>query len=138
MADNLSNVPTVPIPADTDMALEPAMTIGSIFANKAMLQPVIAAGVAIISTTFKLTADDPSTLVDQITTIVMFLSMFWTAASAQWEARKRAFAQAETTREVVYAPQTVHTLVEEAATAAVLEAPKPTQTVAGLTRPVPS
>lgn len=105
--------PHVPVPGNTDMAEEPAMTIGDIFANKTMIQPAIAALVAVISgLTGWIVADD---VVSNLTYLVTFGAVIWTAVSAQATARRRAFDQARVTREAVYAPQTVADIVDDAA-----------------------
>jgi hypothetical protein len=100
------------LPDEPGMATEPAVTIGEVFANKAVIQPAIAAVVSIAAGIFKFTADT-SDLVDQLTTLVLFLGIVWGALSAQWEARRRAKEQALVTREAVYAPATVEAIAHE-------------------------
>lgn len=105
--------PHVPVPANTDMAEEPAMTIGDIFANKTLIQPMIAAAVALVSGITGYVAEDD--LVSNITTLIAGLAILWTAVSAQMTAANRAREQARVTREAVYAPQTVADIVDDAA-----------------------
>lgn len=105
--------PTIPVPTNDAMALEPAKTIGNMMADKAMIRPLIAAGVAIVAQAFRLTLDDA--LVDNITTIVTTLSVLYAAWSAQHEAAARAREQAEKTRAAVWAPASVADVVTDAA-----------------------
>lgn len=107
--------PQIAVPVDPVMAQEPAREIGDIFANKALVQPAIAAVVGVVAMTFKIAVDDA--LVDNLTTIVTFAAFVWAALAGQQEARDRAIAQAEQTRDVVYAPSTVADVVSDAARA---------------------
>lgn len=106
--------PVVEMPRDTRMASEPAATIGDVFASKAMLQPIVAAALAIVARITGMVVDDA--LVSDITTMVMFAAMVWAAVSAQVIASRRAKEQAAVTRESVYSPQTVARIAMEAST----------------------
>lgn len=105
MADRAVMPPPVDVPADPDLAEEPARTIGSIFADKVMIRTAVAALAGIVSFSFKLAIDD--TMIDNITTFITFVAFAGAALFAQLDARNRAKAQAEETRDAVYAPATV-------------------------------
>lgn len=92
----------VDIPADEAMALEPARTIGGLFAARKLIQPVIAALVAVIAMGFGVIAS--SELVDNLTTIVTFGAVVYGMWSAQRGASQQAKQQAEATRAAVYSP----------------------------------
>jgi hypothetical protein len=110
MQPHQNPAPVVVVPANEAMAEEPAATIGGIFADKVMMRTFISALAGVIAMTFKVAVDD--TTIDNITTIVTFGSFLLAAAFAQFDARKRALAQAAATRESVYAPATVARIVE--------------------------
>lgn len=95
-----------------DMEKEPARTIGEIFAKKTLIQPVIAAAVAVVAGVMNLTIGDG--VVDNITTLVMFAAMLWAPISANREQAKIAQEQAEETRSAVYSPATTKRLVNRA------------------------
>ena len=101
------------MPNTPNMEREPALTIGDIFAKKILIQPVIAAAVAIIAGALNLTVGDA--MVDNLTTVVMFAAMIWAALGANREQKQLATKQAEETRVAVYAPATTKRLVREAA-----------------------
>lgn len=96
-----------------NMDREPALTIGEIFSKKKLIQPAIAAAVAIIAGIFNLTVGDA--LVDNLTTVIMFAAMIWAALGANREHAQKSTEQAAETREAVYSPATTKRLVNEAA-----------------------
>ena len=106
--------PQIDIPANPALAKEPALEIGKVFASKAMLQPIVAAALAIVARITGMVVDDE--LISDITTMVMFGAMIWAAVSAQVIASRRAKEQAAVTREAVYSPQTVARIAMEAST----------------------
>lgn len=105
MADNT--------PTTQDMEREPARTIGEIFASKKLIQPVIAAAVAIVTGLLKVTIADG--LVEDLTTLVMFGAMFYAPIAANREQANLAKEQADETRSAVYSPATTKRLVARAA-----------------------
>jgi uncharacterized membrane protein (DUF4010 family) len=107
----MNTVPDIRVPADPDMAEEPALTIGELFANKAMVQPVVAAALAVMASITGWVADDE--VVTNVTTLVTFAAIVWGVISAQITASRRAMQQAKQTREAVYAPETVASLVSQ-------------------------
>lgn len=100
-------------PTIQDMEKEPALTIGEIFGSKTMIQPVISALVVILAGILKFTVADD--LVDNLTTIVIFVGAIWGAVGANREQKKLAEAQAKETRSAVYSPATTKRLVNRAA-----------------------
>lgn len=106
---DVNSTPVVVVPMDEEMAKEPALTIGQIFADKVMVKTLVSALAGIVSLGFKVAVDDAT--VDNITTVVTLGSMVLAAFFAQWDARKRAQDQAAKTREAVYAPATVSAIV---------------------------
>lgn len=91
----------VTVPDDPAMALEPSTTIGSIFADKAMLKTIIVALLGVVAS-FGVTVADG--VADNVVTLVWALSTIITAAVAQQEASNRAKAQGQATRAAVYSP----------------------------------
>lgn len=100
-------------PKPGDMATEPALTVGEIFADKAMIRPVVSAAVGIIAQVLNMTVSDD--LTSNITLVVTFIAMAYTAYSAQTGKAESAREQAAATREVVYSPATVTAIAEAAA-----------------------
>lgn len=100
-------------PTIKDMEREPARTIGEIFASKKLIQPVIAAAVAIIAGVMNLTIGEG--VVDDITTLVMFAAVLWAPVSANREQARLAKEQAAETRSAVFSPATTKRLVARAA-----------------------
>ena len=111
------------MPNTPNMDREPALTIGEIFSKKKLIQPAIAAAVAIIAGIFNLAIGDA--MVDNLTTVVMFAAMIWAALGANREQKQLATKQAEETREAVYAPATTKRLVQEASVTGDATIPKP-------------
>ena len=101
--------PTVLVPENSKMATEPAMTIGKVFADKKLIQPAVAAAVALIASLTGWAAD--SDVVTNLTTLITFASVVWSITTAQLAVKSRAMAQAAETREAVYAPETVAQIV---------------------------
>lgn len=95
------------------MAHEPALTIGDMFKDKAMVKTIVAAVAGLVAAAFKVGVDDA--MLDNVVTIIMFGAMALTPVFAQMEARKRSEEQAKATRDAVYAPATVADLVDDAA-----------------------
>lgn len=102
---------------------EPALTIGEIFANKTLIRPAIAAAVAIIAGLFSLTVAD--SMVDNITTVIMFAAMIYTPFAAKREQANLAKEQAKETREKVFAPSTVKEIARESAATGIAQVPPP-------------
>jgi hypothetical protein len=96
-----------------DLQTEPALTLGDIFANKALLKTYVAAAIGIISLVLNRTVADAT--VEDITQIVYLASLFVTPFVAQFENGQRAKEQAAVTREAVYSPATTEALVRDAA-----------------------
>ena len=94
-----------------DFEREPALTIGNIFANKAMIKTYVAAILGIVATGTRFVADDA--LIENIATVVQLAAVILTPFVAQYENGERAEQQAKATREAVYAPETVQAIVEE-------------------------
>lgn len=101
------------MPNTPNLEREPALTIGEMFAKKKMIQPAIAAAVAIIAGVFNLTVGDA--MVENLTTVIMFAAAIYAALSANQEKKKLATDQAKETRETVYSPATVKRIANEAA-----------------------
>lgn len=101
--------PAVVVPMNDAMASEPARTIGQMFADKVMVKTLVAAIIGIVALAFKVTVDDA--MVDNITTVITLGSIVLSGVFAQYDAKKRAVAQAEQTRDAVYSPNTVATIV---------------------------
>lgn len=101
---------------------EPALTVGEIFANKALVRPIIAATVATIAGVVSLFIGDGTVItagddvIENLTTLVMFGAIAYTPIAAKREQAKLAKEQAEKTREKVYAPATVKRIARRAAT----------------------
>jgi len=106
-----------------NMATEPALTIGKLIADKAMLKTFISAIVALVATGFRFTADDA--MVDNIATVVQLVALIVTPFIAQHENRQRATEQAKATRSAVFAPATTEALVKQAAATGVPDVPPP-------------
>lgn len=100
-------------PTTQDMEKEPALTIGEIFANKTLIRTAIASAVAIVAGLFKITVADG--VVDDITTLVMFVAMFYAPIAAKREQAQLAKEQAAETRSAVFSPATTKRLVARAA-----------------------
>lgn len=117
MATNNAPVqgPVIDVPVNPKLATEPARTIGDLFADKTMIRPFIAAVIAIVAVTTGWVAADE--VIDNLTTIVTTIAVVYGVWAAQRDASSRAREQAEMTRDVVYAPTTVHEVVREAAEA---------------------
>lgn len=115
MATNNAPVqgPQIEVPTDHTMATEPARTIGQLIADKTMIRPLIAAGVAIAAQVFRFAVDDQ--LVENITTIVTTVAVLYAAWAAQQEATARARQQADMTRDAVWSPASVADAVVDAA-----------------------
>jgi len=105
--------PNVPVPANTDLAYEPALTIGELFANKATLKALI---VAVVGALVAIGVNVPDGLADNVVTILNIVVPIVVALYGGAQLRAQAKAQAAKTREAVYAPATVKQLVDEAAT----------------------
>lgn len=101
------------MPNTPNMEREPARTIGEIFADKVLLKPVIASMVALVAGAFNLTVE--VAVVDNLTTVVVFLAVVYGALGAQLDQKRLALEQAEETREAVYAPSTVKEIAASAA-----------------------
>lgn len=114
MAEDVSQPPTTKDAAtDVDFANEPARSIGAIFADKKLIRTTVAAGVALVAGLLNQTVGDD--VVEQITTIVLFLAILWMPIQAQREKAAQNHKQATVTREAVYAPATVVRIAERAA-----------------------
>lgn len=105
--------PRVEVPVDPDLATEPARTIADLFADRAMVRPLIAAVVAVVAAMTGWVAE--GAVIENLTTIVTTVAIFYAAWSAQVDASRRAIEQGEETRRVAYAPATVERAVTEAA-----------------------
>lgn len=92
-----------------ELDTEPAETIGSIWADKAMIKTYVTAALSLAA--FALNFVVPDGQIDNIVTLLSGLGLLVTAGMAQWEARQRAIAQGKETREHVYAPATVQKLI---------------------------
>lgn len=101
----------IDLPDDSRMAHEPALTIGQIFANKAMIKTYVAAIVSLVSmsTTWVISDDQIGNIVE----IISLIGIVVTAFMAQYEAKQRAQEQARQTRAVVYAPATVAKIADQ-------------------------
>lgn len=97
-----------------DFDNEPALTIGDIFADKAMIKTYVTAILGILATGTRFVADDA--LIDNIAIVVQLVAVIVTPFVAQYENGERAKAQAEVTREAVFAPATVAEIEAEAET----------------------
>src|SRR5690606_3644478 len=97
--------PVVTVPESQALASEPAKTIGDVFASRQMIRTYVAAAVGIVAAIFHWAIDDA--LVDNIALLVELLALVAAGVMAQMDAAKRARQQAEATRDVVYAPETV-------------------------------
>lgn len=112
--NNDGGVPMAGTPAPTpDMAQEPALTLGELFASKAMIKTYVAAILGLVATVLKFAVTDQ--MVDDIATVVQLVAIVAAPVMAQLENKQRALKQGEVTREAVYAPATVQRLVETAA-----------------------
>lgn len=109
MAEDVRQI--VAVPDDDEMAMEPAVTIGKLFASKALLRTYIAALVGIVAGILKVTVDDE--FIDNLSTAVLFTWPFVMAAFAKLDQWMLAHAQAKRTREAVYAPETVRRIAEQ-------------------------
>lgn len=115
--------PEIHVVNQNEWETEPARQIGEIFANKVMIQPIVAAVVALLAQAFSFTVDN--TVVDNITLVVTFTAMIYAAWSANREQSQKARAQAEETRNAVYAPATVQRIAEKAAATGVPDVDPP-------------
>ncbi len=101
----------IPVPTDEDYALEPARTLGDLFANKAQLNAAIVAIVVIIAMFgINVPADLSEKLTNSLNVLVPLVAVIY----GGFAAKKQAVTQAEATRKRVYAPATVADLVETA------------------------
>lgn len=107
-----ASAPVVSVPVERDLANEPAVTIGGMFADKVMVKTIVTAAVGVISLGAKFVVTDQQ--IEDIATIVTFIATIATMFMAQYEARQRAHAQASKTREAVYAPTTVAAIATQA------------------------
>lgn len=100
------------LPDDRDLAYEPARSIADMFADAKLVKTVIAALAGVLAALLKVTIDVE--IVDQLTTIVLFIAPMITYLVANHEQSTLARKQGEKTRDVVYAPATVKRLVDRA------------------------
>lgn len=104
----MNTTPTIPIPADTDMALEPSRTIGDLFANKAQLRAAIVAVMAlVVMFGINIPADFSDNLTNSLNVIVPLSLLVYSG----YKSKTQAIAQARETRAAVYAPSTVADLL---------------------------
>lgn len=105
-----------------ELDTEPAETIGGFFADKKMVRTFVTAAVSLLALAFRWVVDDA--VIENLVTVISMGGMLVTMGMAQWEASKRAKAQAKETRAHVYAPATVEKIRQE------LTAPAPRPRVA--------
>lgn len=122
----MPNQPTVVVPMNEQMAQEPARAIGEQFANSAYVKGLVLAAFAIVGAIAPhLVPQLTDSLATSISTIVVAIV---TVVAAQ-QARATPKQQAEKTREAVYAPATVATIVNadqpKEVDAVVIPAPAP-------------
>ena len=106
-------------PPPTQMATEPALQIGDLFGDKAMIRTYVVAAASLLA--FWGGRSIPDDQIGNIVELLSGLGLIVTAAVAQWEARKRAREQALVTRQNVYSPATTQTLIDQAATSGTAE-----------------
>lgn len=104
------NEPAVLVPADPKMATEPAREVGKQFAGLATVKMFIGALIVLLATLgVVLPEGTPQALEDVIT----YGSPLAVAVYGWWQLRRQAKDQAEKTREAVFAPATVASMVAE-------------------------
>lgn len=99
------------LPVSGPMATEPAKTIAQTFADRVMVKTIVAAIVAVVAGLLKVTVADD--LVDNITTIVLFVAPMVLALIANMEQSGLAKEQGNVTREAVYSPATVAKIADK-------------------------
>lgn len=119
------------MPNTPNMEREPALTIGEIFASKALIKPIIAAAVAVIAGIVSLFIGDGTTItagddvIENLATLVMFAAMVYAPWAAKREQANLATDQAKATREAVYSPSSVKEIARASADAREPRVPPP-------------
>lgn len=113
-------IPTqvIQVPENPKLATEPALTYGDLFGNKTAIQQAIAAVIAIlVMAGVKIPEGIDATLANSLFVLAPIVAMIYGGIVAKLNARK----QAEATRDVVYAPESVATMAKAVKNGAPIE-----------------